>query len=189
MASKIKVDQLETADGSGTIALQNQFSGMTLVSIPTLDYTKLPSNSMVSYHTSTLNNTNGVTFSSSDYADSGLSITLTPKSTSSKFEIIIHGATEMNNNNSPGHSGQDHRIIRDSTMIEAGRWNEYMNPTWASSDFYPWINIVHIDSPNTTSSITYKFQGRKYGGSNNSWKFGMNTGGTSFAYMIIREIL
>jgi len=34
MASKIKVDQLETADGSGTIALQNQLSGMTSVSMP-----------------------------------------------------------------------------------------------------------------------------------------------------------
>jgi hypothetical protein len=35
MASKIKVDQLETADGSGTIALQNQLSGMTSASMPT----------------------------------------------------------------------------------------------------------------------------------------------------------
>ena len=34
MASKIKVDQLETADGSGTIALQNQLSGMTNTSLP-----------------------------------------------------------------------------------------------------------------------------------------------------------
>ena len=36
MASKIKVDQLETADGSGTIALQNQLSGMTTASLPTV---------------------------------------------------------------------------------------------------------------------------------------------------------
>ena len=35
MASKIKVDQLETADGSGTIALQNQLSGLTSASMPT----------------------------------------------------------------------------------------------------------------------------------------------------------
>ena len=34
MASKIKVDQLETADGTGTIALQNQLSGMTTASLP-----------------------------------------------------------------------------------------------------------------------------------------------------------
>ena len=34
MASKIKVDQLQTADGTGTIALQNQLSGMTSASMP-----------------------------------------------------------------------------------------------------------------------------------------------------------
>ena len=36
MASKIKVDELETTDGSGTIALQNQLSGMTTSSLPSV---------------------------------------------------------------------------------------------------------------------------------------------------------
>jgi hypothetical protein len=35
MASKIKVDTLETADGTGSIALSNQLSGMTVASLPT----------------------------------------------------------------------------------------------------------------------------------------------------------
>ena len=35
MASKIKVDQIQTADGTGTIALQNQLSGLTNASMPT----------------------------------------------------------------------------------------------------------------------------------------------------------
>jgi len=34
MASKIKVDTLETADGTGSITLSNQFSGMTTASLP-----------------------------------------------------------------------------------------------------------------------------------------------------------
>ena len=34
MASKIKVDQIQTGDGTGTIALQNQLSGMTSASMP-----------------------------------------------------------------------------------------------------------------------------------------------------------
>jgi hypothetical protein len=34
MASKIKVDTLETADGTGSITLNNQFSGMTTASLP-----------------------------------------------------------------------------------------------------------------------------------------------------------
>ena len=39
MASKIKVDQIQTADGSGTIALHNQLSGMTTASLPTVKQT------------------------------------------------------------------------------------------------------------------------------------------------------
>jgi hypothetical protein len=35
VASKIKVDTLETADGTGSIALSNQLSGMTVASLPT----------------------------------------------------------------------------------------------------------------------------------------------------------
>ena len=35
MTSVLKVDQIQTADGSGTIALQNQLSGMTSASMPT----------------------------------------------------------------------------------------------------------------------------------------------------------
>jgi len=47
MASKIKVDQLETADGSGTIALQNQLSGMTTASVPQLTTSQMPSGTWV----------------------------------------------------------------------------------------------------------------------------------------------
>jgi len=42
MASKIKVDQIQTGDGTGTIALQNQLSGMTHASVPTLTTGHIP---------------------------------------------------------------------------------------------------------------------------------------------------
>jgi len=47
MASKIKVDTLETANGSGTIALSNQFSGMSTASLPTLTASEMPSGSVL----------------------------------------------------------------------------------------------------------------------------------------------
>ena len=47
MASKIKVDQIQTADGSGTIALQNQLSGMTTASLPTLTSAQMPGGSLL----------------------------------------------------------------------------------------------------------------------------------------------
>ena len=50
MASKIKVDQIQTADGTGTIALQNQLSGMTTASLPALGSAQMPTGS--GYHSS-----------------------------------------------------------------------------------------------------------------------------------------
>jgi hypothetical protein len=47
MASKIKVDTLETANGSGTIALSNQLSGMTTASLPTLTSAEMPVGSSI----------------------------------------------------------------------------------------------------------------------------------------------
>jgi|14BtaG_2_1085337.scaffolds.fasta_scaffold17257_2 hypothetical protein len=47
MASKIKVDQIQTADGTGTIALQNQLSGMTTASLPTLTSAEMPAGSVL----------------------------------------------------------------------------------------------------------------------------------------------
>ena len=47
MASKIKVDQIQTADGTGTIALQNQLSGMTTASLPALGSAQMPTGSLL----------------------------------------------------------------------------------------------------------------------------------------------
>ena len=41
MASTLKVDTIQTNDGTGTIALQNQLSGLTTASLPTVTTDKL----------------------------------------------------------------------------------------------------------------------------------------------------
>ena len=91
MASKIKVDELETVDGTGTIALQNQISGMTSASMPT--------GSIVSYKIVTmLKQTLQVSTCSSAYieADTGLRTAhaITPSSTSSKILVLLLFKTE-----------------------------------------------------------------------------------------------
>ena len=78
MASKIKVDQLETADGTGTIALQNQLSGMTSASMPTGSVVQVVS-------TSTMGN---IAIASSSFVDTGLGASITPSSTSNKILIM-----------------------------------------------------------------------------------------------------
>ena len=78
MASKIKVDQLETADGSGTIALQNQLSGMTSASMPTGSVLQVVQGSH-----STAVNQGGTSF-----ADTGLTQAITPSSASKQQSAV-----------------------------------------------------------------------------------------------------
>ena len=90
MASKIKVDQLETADGSGTIALQNQLSGLASSSMPT--------GSVLQVVNATYSTT--VIMSSNTYADTGLTATITPSSTSSKILVVVNQQGLKTGNNS-----------------------------------------------------------------------------------------
>jgi len=80
MASKIKVDQIQTGDGTGTIALQNQLSGMTSASMPT--------GSVVQHVNSVLTGT-GSSTTATAWIDTGLSITITPKLSSSTLVVFF----------------------------------------------------------------------------------------------------
>ena len=99
MASKIKVDQLETADGSGTIALQNQLSGMT--------YASMPSGSIIQVVTLSRQRTSSLTTSSQSYVTlndgvGDFELSITPKfSNSSIWGIVsIPGVAKRTTNSS-----------------------------------------------------------------------------------------
>ena len=96
-----------------------------------------------------------VVSSSSTYADTGITATITPKFASSKILVITTIAGLFK---SAGHS--DNRIglnlIRDSTTINtmlAVLWTQgtaiFLRSSYAHQD---------LDSPNTTSAVTYKWQ-------------------------------
>jgi len=75
MASKIKVDQIQTADGSGTIALQNQLSGMTSASMPTGSVLQVVQGTTDATSTST----------TTTYTITDCNVAITPKHADSKF--------------------------------------------------------------------------------------------------------
>jgi len=103
-----------------------------------------------------------VTISTNTYTDIGLSASITPLSTSSKILVIAttHSHTPPNGN------GYGIRLLRDSTEI----WNP--SPQDGTGPFYCYSgagggvwdnsNIEYLDSPNSTSNLTYKLQGRPY---------------------------
>ena len=152
MASKIKVDQLETADGSGTIALQNQLSGMTSASMPTGAVLQVVSTTK----------TDTFTTSSNSFVDiTGMSVSITPSSTSSKIYVTANA----NVGNDAGTYGSFVRLVRDSTAIAVGdsSGSRTVCSTYMSYDGNQYrisgaASILYLDSPNTTSAVTYKLQ-------------------------------
>ena len=150
MASKIKVDQLETADGSGTIALQNQLSGMTTTSLPTGSVLQV----VQTLWSTAAGTTVGTTWT--DLTD--LNTTITPLSTSSKIYATYSVNLGSVTNNKGGL-----RLIRGSTPI--GVATSYGSRTAACSSFQGYSNnnqmnyvFSFLDSPSTTSATTYKVQ-------------------------------
>ena len=159
MASKIKVDQLETADGTGTIALQNQLSGMTTASLPALGSAQMPTGSVLQIQQGILTE-----IYSSTTGDTWLdvvTVNITPSSTSSKIYVSFNlNAMVITDNQRAGA-----RIARDSTGI--GVATNVGLRTAASTTFAgisdPVLRLKNmsnsvLDTPSTTSQITYRLQ-------------------------------
>ena len=132
------------SDGDGTILTTNSSVGKVLEVVQTIKKDQFSTSQAVG----------------SGYTDlTGLSVTITPSSTSSKIMVEAHIYNSNNN------AVNFFRILRGSTFIE--------QPTGTSSDGANWnahgfsyfdhqfqdttvINI--LDSPSTTSATTYKVQ-------------------------------
>ena len=105
------------------------------------------------------------TIASTNNTDTGLSASITPSAATSKILILVsqqvyqyRAANQL--------AGMTHRLLRDSTEIyETGGTSSYSSQFLAghssnSAEITDVLPIVYLDSPNTTSSTTYKTQGR-----------------------------
>jgi hypothetical protein len=103
------------------------------------------------------------TMSATTFADvTGLSVTITPQSTSSKIFVmaVVSGTGQIAATNFFG------RLMRDSTPIGVG--NAAGSRTQSSisardQDNQSTMPIMFLDSPSTTSATTYKIQVRSQG--------------------------
>ena len=171
MAAKIKVDQLQTVDGTGTIALQNQLSGMT--------HESMPSGSVLQVILG--EDEVALTMATATYTDSGLTATITPKATSSKILAMWNMQAHIFDSS----QGFGTKLVRGSTAV----WTSnvlYGVHTGGSGggDWRLFGNYSYIDSPNTTSATTYKIQVASYGG--NSMEFNDDTTQTQLILMEIK---
>jgi len=155
MASKIKVDTLETANGSGTIALSNQLSGMTTASLPTLTSAEMPSGSVLQVVTATDQTQRSTTSTSYVTAGNTLAVNITPISTSSKILVLV---SVIGGHSTGGGKIAYFTIFRGSTDLgsTAGNGNGLSQNYGGSSDVRTSMNMNILDSPSTTSQITYQ---------------------------------
>jgi len=177
MASKIKVDTLETANGSGTIALSNQLSGMTTASLPALGSAQMPAGSVVQVLID--EDSSSMQLQSSTYTDTDLSISITPSSTSSKILALWNVQGNLNQST----SGWGTRLVRDSTNVFTSN-QQYAQYASTFTSQRQSADYKHIDSPNTTSTITYKVQVSTY--QNTSVYFNDDTAQTQLVLMEIK---
>jgi hypothetical protein len=141
MTSKLKPDVLETVSGSGTIALTNQLSGMTSASVPSGSVLQVLGIKTLDA-TATTSNT---------YVNTGITLAITPSSTSSKILVNVNCAGCGTQGHSSAHMGL--KIFRDSTdIIKFEGQGGYNGVATEDSGGY---SCSYLDSPSSTSAVTY----------------------------------
>jgi len=159
MASKIKVDQIQTADGSGTIALQNQLSGMTTASLPALGSAQMPTGTVLQVKHATPLGLSGVNTTSSTLADTGLTVSITPTSSSNKMLVVNLGGLTYRGTNYPNGRVTIHSSLTNGILVEVARYHLGENDTvtghYAAG---PTSSAEESLSSWSSGAITYKVQ-------------------------------
>ena len=103
----------------------------------------------------TASNTTAQTITATSWVDTNLSVAITPSSTSSKVKIEF---SFIGINISAGSAGCAFRILRDSTSLFTPTARHSFFSSAAAGPFYGGYNDMALDSPSTTSEVTYKIQ-------------------------------
>ena len=116
-----------------------------------------------------------------------LSLSITPSATTSTFLIstFIHGYNVSAN-------GGAIRILRDSTEVfdpnNLNSSNQHYY-SYAGTTYYPTYPISYLDSPSTTSAITYKIQMCRYGANTGSvWFNGGGNNRVGISSFVVMEV-
>lgn len=149
------------------------------ISAPNL---QLPAGSVIQVLQGTGGGT-GISNSTTNYADINLSVTVTPKSTTS--QILVTCSFTGYSYTEPGQDAQAiFRIMRgSSTQLIETRCGDHNGNANRSDDISP-INMTYLDSPATTSATTYKVQYKVNGSGREAIAYTGSTIGT----IVVMEI-
>ena len=139
---------------------------------------------LLNYATGTSNTQVSITAAS--YTDSGLSASITPSATSSKILVLVDQVARIQTDGGQGDWGI--QLLRDSTVIvvptthNSKPMEPFLENNSESFSYNLRWQFIFLDSPSSTSSVTYKTQGRVGDTDDNKYiKFNLNkdTNGTS----------
>ena len=141
--------------------------------------------------------TTEVTVNTSTYTDTTLTASITPSSSTNKILVMVMQGYV--NTRQSAAVGQGIRLLRDSTVVwtpnesPTGPFMWYANAGGASSNELDATAVLnYLDSPSTTSSVTYKTQGRPHTSSNSGVvHYQYSAGGyvTQESTMILMEVV
>lgn len=139
--------------GTNTVTLPAE-TGTLLTSVTNLA-PYMPSFSALNIQQS--RNSTAATYTSTSYQDHGLSVSITPTSTSSKI-LVITQINGLYQNQATYAVYATFRLMRDSTVLVSPYGTGPMNVSVNTSILVPNITHVYLDTPATTSPVTYKSQ-------------------------------
>ena len=126
--------------------------------------------------------TSSITTTSSSFADTGLTATITPKFSTSKVLVIVsHNEVQKGNNAGTGQV----QLLRSSTVIStlAGQLGYNQGSTYNNIGT---CGCEYLDSPATTSATTYKTQFAVSGGGGGV--FYLSVGNSALSSITLMEI-
>jgi hypothetical protein len=170
-------------DTSGSVTLDAPaVSGTTTLTLPTTSGTVLTSGTNTNFPAGSVLQVVQATYStifttaSTSYVDTGLSASITPTKSSSKILVIINQMGYLRLDTTAEQGGYAN-LVRGSTQITEILAYQRMGAT--AAQYAPYFNgIVYLDSPNTTSSTTYKTQAKVISGASGT-QITFNNGSTS----------
>ena len=114
----------------------------------------------------TMSTSTSVTNTSTTHADTGLTANITPSATTSKVMIFAQVACACNRSNAEVYMNMD--IVRDSTIIFVQGSEVFGGYTQGTGDLHNHSTqtLAYVDSPSSTSQITYKVTFANQGGGN-----------------------
>lgn len=157
MTSIIKANTISTVSGSGNITIP------TGVKVVGTDSGSIVAPGQVIQLVHGLHATEK-SLSNSSWADTDLQLSITPKFNTSKIYVLYIMQFRIYSPNSD--TGIGFRLLRNGTVIEEAvtTYDNYVYDGGGQTEYRGSDTETYLDSPATTSALTYKIQGNPYSG-------------------------